>query len=79
MRTLRTLDPTITLDWVRSVTGLYEDEEILEARVRVEMERPADVRAFFQAQFRKAAPIRTPVRPVLAVPVRSAPDDDPYG
>jgi hypothetical protein len=79
MRTLRALDPTITLDWVRSVTGLYEDHEILQARVRVEIERPADARAFFQAQFRKAAPIRTPVRPVLAVPVRSAPEDDPYG
>jgi hypothetical protein len=79
MRTLRALDPTITLDWVKSVTGLYEDHEILQARARVEIERPSNVREFFQAQFRKAAPIRTPVRPVVSVPVRSAPDGDPYG
>jgi hypothetical protein len=77
-RSLRALDPTITLEWVRSVTGLFEPHEVLRARTRTELARPADVRAYFKAQFRAVVPIRADPQPTLSVPVRTAPGDDPY-
>ena len=78
-RSLRALDPTITLGWVQETTGLHEPEAILRARVRTEVARPADVRTFFKSQLRRIVPTRTVTRPVVAVPVRTPPGDDPYG
>ena len=78
-RSLRALDPAVTLEWVKQATGLYEPEAILKARVRTEVERPADVRGFFKSQLGRLVPARTPGRPVLTLPVRTPPDDDPYG
>ena len=80
VRALRPLDPTVTLAWVQEVTALYGDDEVLRARNATVLARPADVKAFFAAQFRTRIPARAPApaRPP-AVPIRSAPSDDPYG
>ncbi|PYO50994.1 MAG: ATP-binding protein [Gemmatimonadetes bacterium] len=78
LRTLRQLDPTITLPWVQEITALYNDEEIIRARNATLLARPADVKAYFIAQFRKIIPTHTPARP-MAASIKSAPENDPYG
>ena len=52
LRSLRTLDPAITLGWVQDAIGIREDDEVLRARNATLRERPADVRKFFLAQLR---------------------------
>jgi len=78
LRSLRTLDPSLTLGWLRDAIGIRDDEEVIRARNATLRERPADVKKFFQSQLRPAAVTHTPVRP-LAPAVRSSPADDPYG
>jgi uncharacterized protein len=78
-RSLRILDPTITLEWIKSVTELYEPEEVHRARLRTELARPPDVRGFFKAQFRAIVSTRATARPIASVPMRTLPVDDPYG
>ena len=78
-RSLRALDPSITLEWVKQVTGLYEPHEILRAKGQTELARPGDVKAFFKAQFRAVVPARTVARVTVPPAVHAAPEDDPYG
>jgi hypothetical protein len=78
LRSLRTLDPSLTLGWVRDAIGIREDEEVIRARNATLRERPTDVKKFFQSQLRPVAVPHTPARP-LAPAIRSAPADDPYG
>ena len=78
-RSLRALDPSITLEWVKQVTGLYEPQEILRAKSQTELARPGDVKAFFKAQFRAVVPARTVARVTVPPAVHVAPEDDPYG
>src|SRR5678816_482885 len=78
LRSLRTLDPSLTLGWVQDAIGIREDEEVIRARNATLRERPADVKKFFQSQLRPVAVTHTPVRP-MAPAIRSAPTDDPYG
>ena len=77
LRTLRTLDPSLTLTWLRDAVGIHDEEDIVRARNATTRERPSDVRKFFQAQLR---PIVAPAasRGVTA-PVRTGSADDPYG
>jgi hypothetical protein len=80
-RSLMALDSRVTVQWVEEVTALCDDREVLAARDRTLLAKPADARAHFQAQFRavlapKGAP--TPAAPRVA-PLRVVPDDDPYG
>jgi DNA helicase HerA-like ATPase len=79
LRSLRTLDPSLTLGWVRDVIGIQEEEVVIRARNAALRERPTDVRKFFQAQFRAVVTSQPASRAVMAPPVRSAPADDPYG
>jgi len=79
LRSLRTLDPSITLAWVQDAIGIREENEVIRARNAVLRERPNDVRKFFTAQLRplistQKAPSRAP-----AATLKSAPADDPYG
>jgi uncharacterized protein len=76
-RALRALDPSITVGWVQTAIGLHDEPEVLRARRATEQARPADVKAFFRAQLRPVVPAATPAR-VVAPPLRTAPDDDPY-
>ncbi len=41
-RSLRQLDPSVTLEWVKQITGLYEPHEILRAKAQTELARPGD-------------------------------------
>jgi uncharacterized protein len=79
LRTLRTLDPSLTLGWLQDVTQLASDDEILRARNDVVRTRPADVRREFGRHFRAAVAPRTAVRPDAPSPLPAAPADDPYG
>jgi hypothetical protein len=78
VRSLRSLDPSITLGWVQDAVGIRDENEIVRARNATLRERPADVRKYFLSQLRPLAVAHTPVR-APATAVRSAPVDDPYG
>ena len=78
VRTLRRLDPTVTLGWVQEVTKFFDEDEVLRARNATVQTRPDDVKAFFAAQFRRIVPPKQPARPV-SQPLRTTPADDPYG
>ena len=79
LRTLRGLDPSLTLGWLQDVTQLATDDESLRARNDVVRTRPGDVRRAFAAHFRAAVAPRTAVRPNAPAPLPAAPADDPYG
>jgi hypothetical protein len=79
LRTLRTLDPSLTLGWLEDVVQLATDDEILRARNDVVRTRPSDVRRAFAAHFRTAVAPRTASRPTAPAPLPAAPGDDPYG
>jgi hypothetical protein len=78
VRTLRQLDPAVTLGWVREVIAIATEEEVIRARNTTVQARPDDVKGFFAAQFRRIVPPRPPARPP-AQPLRTTPSDDPYG
>jgi hypothetical protein len=78
-RSLRVLDPTITLEWVKEHTALYEEHEIVRARNATVRHRPDNPRAFFLSQFRRVVRAEpAPERPLVA-PLRSSSSDNPYG
>ncbi|HEU4990689.1 MAG TPA: hypothetical protein VFT41_12955 [Gemmatimonadaceae bacterium] len=77
-RSLRRLDPSITVGWVQDIVGPYEEAAVLRARDATLRTRPDDVKAYFTAQFKRIVPPEAPQpRPVrgLRVP-RGA---NPYG
>jgi hypothetical protein len=78
LRSLRSLDPSVTLQWVQEAVGIHEDADVIRARNATMRERPSDVRAFFKSQFRGIVPPQQVPRRAPA-PIRSAPADDPYG
>jgi hypothetical protein len=78
LRSLRALDPTITLGWVQDAVGIRDEDDVLRARNATVRERPADVKKHFLSQLRPVVAAQTVARPA-AVPVRGAPADDPYG
>ena len=78
LRSLRPLDPTITLNWIQDIIEIHDDEKVIRARNATILERPADVKRFFKAQFAPIVPSK-PVNRPMATPIRSAPSDDPYG
>jgi hypothetical protein len=77
LRSLRPLDSTITLNWVKDITDMYEREAVLRARNATVLERPTDVKRFFKSQLAPIVP-STPVGRPLITPLRSAPADSPY-
>jgi hypothetical protein len=78
LRSLRTLDPSLTLGWIQNAIGIRDDDDVIRARNATLRERPADVKKFFLAQLRPVVAPQNTVRPTAAA-VRSAPADDPYG
>jgi DNA helicase HerA-like ATPase len=78
LRSLRTLDPSLTLGWVRDAIGIRDDDEVIRARNAVLRERPADVRKAFTSHLRPVVAAEAAPRP-SAPPLRTAPSDDPYG
>jgi DNA helicase HerA-like ATPase len=79
LRTLRTLDPTLTLGWLQDIVQLASDDEILRARNAIVRERPQDVRRAFASHFRAAVAPRSATRPTAPAPLPATPSDDPYG
>ncbi|HET7583898.1 MAG TPA: hypothetical protein VFK13_03270 [Gemmatimonadaceae bacterium] len=78
LRSLRVMEPSLTLAWVQDLVALYGEERVLAARNACLRERPADVRAFVERQFRRVVPSRPASAPAVT-PLRVLPDDDPYG
>jgi hypothetical protein len=78
LRSLRSLDPSVTLNWVRDAVGIRDDEEVIRARNATLRERPADVKKFFLAQLKPIVSAQATERQPAAA-IRSAPADDPYG
>jgi uncharacterized protein len=78
LRSLRTLDPSITLSWVQELLALHGEKQVIQARNLTLQHRPGDVKSFLMSQLRPVVKPRTERRPP-AVPIKSAPDDDPYG
>ena len=78
LRSLRPLDPSITLPWVQEITALYTDDEVIKARNATLIARPENVKSYFASQFKRIVSAQSPVRP-MAASIKSAPDDDPYG
>ena len=78
LRSLRPLDPSITLPWVQEITALYTDDEVIKARNATLIARPENAKAYFASQFKRIVSAQPPVRP-MAASIKSAPDDDPYG
>jgi DNA helicase HerA-like ATPase len=78
-RSLRELDPDITLAWVQDTIGraLAPDEEVVRARNATVRARPSDPKRFFASQFRSLVPATPPPR-ARPAPLRTAPGDDPY-
>ena len=79
VRSLRTLDPGVTLGWVKDVIAIATEEEVIRARNATLHARPEDVKGFFAGQFRRIVPPRQPARTPPAQPLRTTPSDDPYG
>ena len=78
VRSLRQLDPGITLGWVKDVIAIATEEEVIRARNATLHTRPDDVKTFFASQFRRIVPPRQPARSPTP-PLRTTPADDPYG
>ena len=79
LRSLRALDSALPLSWMQDLCALHEPEELIRARNATLQRRPADVRAFFQAQLRTRATAQSVHAVPAAAPLRALPDDDPYG
>ena len=77
-RSLRTLDPSLSLNAVKDAIGPHDPADVVRARNVTLQERPTDVLAAFRSKLRRvvaAAPAATRAAPAL----RATPDDDPYG
>jgi DNA helicase HerA-like ATPase len=73
LRTLRTLDPSLTMNWLRDAMGIHDEEDIIRARNATMRERPADVRKFFQAQLRPIVGAAAGAPPTTRTPGSSGP------
>ena len=77
-RSLRTLDPAISLTWVKETIALHEDDVVLEAMRAALRERPANVKEFFQRRFRRIVTAQSASRSAPPASIQSPPGDDPY-
>jgi uncharacterized protein len=79
MRSLRPLDPSISLDWVKRTIAGYDEHQVIRARNATLRQRPEKVQPFFEAQFRRIVPGEAPP-PARPAPVAiKSHGDDPYG
>jgi DNA helicase HerA-like ATPase len=82
-RSLRPLDHSVTLPWIQRFVALYDESELLRARDATTLARPDNVKAYFEAQFRKIVPAEPAIAAAsgreTARAVRVLPMDDPYG
>jgi hypothetical protein len=79
LRTLRRLDPSLELNWMRDLCALHDEAELIRARNAALQRRPGDVRAFFESQLRRRLPPQALPSVPPGVPIQALPDDNPYG
>jgi hypothetical protein len=77
-RSLRTLDPSISITWVKETIALHEDDVVLEAMRAALRERPANVKEFFQRRFRRIVTAQSGSRSAPPASIQTPPGDDPY-
>ena len=78
-RSLRPLDPEITLAWAKNMAALYDEDELIAARNATTLARPANARAFFQSRLKKIIPLETANGTEKApAALRPLPVGDPY-
>lgn len=78
-RALRTVDPSISYEWVARTVAMYEEDEIIRARNKVLVARPADVKGFFARALPALSPVVEMTMQKPVVPVRRGSDmEDPY-
>lgn len=79
-KSLRTLDPSIPLAWLKSLVNLYDEAELLGARNATMLAKPSNVRAFFESRLRRIIPADAPAGASRHVtsPLRPLPVGDPY-
>ncbi|MBA2708628.1 MAG: ATP-binding protein [Gemmatimonadaceae bacterium] len=81
-RSLRPLDPSISLGWAKDMVALYDEPEILRARTAVMKAKPTNVKLYFESQFRKIIPSPAVVGTGATRPehpaIKSLPIGDPY-
>ena len=82
-RSLRSLDRSISLSWVKGIVALYDEADIIRARNAVMRERPANVKHAFESKFRTIisphpVTVTAAARHPAATSVRSLPLGDPY-
>jgi hypothetical protein len=82
-RSLRTIDPGVSIAWVRDLVSLYEESELIAARNAAMVAKPANMRGFFESRLRKKIPAQPAfnagLTPRETIPARTLPEDDPYG
>jgi hypothetical protein len=78
LRSLRQLDPSLSLDWVKRTIAGHDEAVVIRARNETLQTRPERVQQFFESRFRRIVPSE-PVKAPAAVPLRSHGPDDPYG
>ena len=80
LRSLRALDPSLTLQWMQQAVALHDESDLVRARNATLRERPSDVKAYFRAQLRPVVTAQPAgaLRPGPA-PLRPIGGDDPYG
>jgi hypothetical protein len=82
-RSLRTIDPGVSIAWVRDLVSLYDESELIAARNAAMVAKPANMRGFFESRLRKKIPAQPAfnagLTPRETIPARTLPEDDPYG
>ncbi len=79
-RSLRSLDPAISLAWVKNLTSLYDEDELLRLRNAALLQKPPSVRAFFERRLRSVVPAEDASSDARTAPplLRPLPVGDPY-
>src|SRR3954468_12401574 len=73
LRSLRQLDPSISLDWVKRTIVGHDEAHVIRARNATVQARPEKVQAFFESQFRRIVAAEPLAPRVEKVPLRSLP------
>jgi hypothetical protein len=76
-RSLRKLDPAVSFDWIKQMTRIYDEHELIAARNATLLAKPAKVQAFFQSKLKPVVQTETVMRPAQR-PVKLLSSNDPY-
>jgi len=79
-RSLHELDPSVTMSWVKDLSALYDEDELIAARNATTLARPANVRAYLQSRLKRIVPAENAVSGarMQSPSLRPLPIGDPY-